>query len=88
MAHGLPVTGGMNETRSRRCVVWLDTATYQAAEELATLAGVDVDAFVEYVVNELHAHEVREGAMRARAGGGAEVISMGHERRRRSRSRG
>ena len=72
--------------------MWLSTATFQAAEELAALAGVDVDEFVDYVVKELHAHELREGAMRARAGGGrgtAEVIPMeGEQRRRRSRSGG
>ena len=51
-----------------------------------------LDEFVDYVVKELHAHELREGAMRARAGGWrgtAEVIPMeGEQRRRRSRSGG
>jgi hypothetical protein len=82
----------MGQTHERRCVVWLGTATFQAAQELAALAGVDVDEFVDYVVKELHKQELSEGAMRARAGGGrgaAEVIPMsGEPRRRRSRSGG
>jgi hypothetical protein len=67
----------------RRCVVWVNTATFQAAQELAALAGVDVDTFVAYVVNELHADEIREGAKRARAGGGADVIPMRDDQGRR-----
>jgi hypothetical protein len=89
MAHRLRPYRGMSE---RPCVIWVNMTTFQAAQELAELAGVDVDTFVAYVVNELHAHEGREGGMRARAGGGrgvAEVIPMEREqRRRRSRSRG
>jgi hypothetical protein len=67
----------------RRCVVWVNTTTLRAAQELADLTGVDVDTFVAYVVNELHAQEVREGAMRARAEGGAEVIPIRDDQGRR-----
>jgi hypothetical protein len=97
MAHRLRPSTRMSE--QRRCVIWVNTTTFQAAQELADLAGVDVDTFVANVVNELHEQvnelheqEMRDGAMRARAGGGrgaAEVIPMeGEQRRRRSRSRG
>jgi hypothetical protein len=78
-------------SEQRRCVFWVNTATFQAAQELAQLAGVDVDTFVAYVVNELHEQEVREGAMRARAGGGrgaADVIPLTGEQRRRRRRAG
>jgi hypothetical protein len=89
MARRLRQPTGMSE---RRCVIWVNTTTFQAAQELAELAGVDVDTFVAYVVNELHEQEGREGGMRARVVGGrgaAEVIPMeGEPRRRRSRSRG
>jgi hypothetical protein len=62
-----------------------------AAQELADLAGVDVDAFVEFVLKELHVQETREGALRARAqeSGSAPVIPINGERRRqRQRRRG
>jgi hypothetical protein len=92
LARDLPLIDVMSRPQERRWVIWLSMATFQAAEELAALAGVGVDDFVAYVVNELHAQELREGAMRARTGGGrgaAEVIPMeGEQRRRRSRSGG
>jgi hypothetical protein len=57
----------MDQPQARRCAIWVDTTTLMAAQELANCAGVDVDAFIEFVVKELHEHEVREGSLRARA---------------------
>ncbi len=81
----------MPEPQSRRCAIWVTPANLQKAQELADFVGVDVDDFVDHVVNELHAQEQREGAMRARASGAwretADVILMrGEQRRRRPRS--
>jgi hypothetical protein len=70
-------------SEQRRCVIWVNTTTFKAVQELADLAGVDVDTFVAYVVNELHDQEVREGAMRARAEGRAEVIPIRDDQGRR-----
>ena len=61
----------------------MSTATLQAAEELAELAGIGVDDFIEFVVKELHEHEAREGSLRARASGAADVIPMSEDRRQR-----
>jgi hypothetical protein len=74
----------MGLPQDRRCALWVSTATLQAAEELAELAGVGVDDFIEFVVKELHEHEAREGALRARAQepGSAPVIPINEERRR------
>jgi hypothetical protein len=74
----------MDQPQARRCAIWVDTTTLMAAQELANCAGVDVDAFIEFVVKELHEHEVREGSLRARAQeSGAPVIPINGERRRR-----
>ena len=81
----------MGHPQARRCAIWVDTDTLMAAQELADLAGVDVDAFVEFVLKELHVQETREGALRARAqeSGAAPVIPINGERRRqRQRRRG
>jgi hypothetical protein len=53
------------------------------------LVGVDVDAFVEFVVKQLHEQEVQEGALRVRAqeAKAAAVIPIDGARRRRRRSR-
>jgi hypothetical protein len=62
-----------------------------AAEELAELAGVDVDFFIEVVVKELHREEVREGPLRARAQsqsqGPARVVPINEDRRRQRQRR-
>jgi hypothetical protein len=44
----------MDQPQARRCAIWVDTTTLMAAQELANCAGVDVDAFIEFVVKELH----------------------------------
>ena len=78
----------MEQPQTRRCAIWVDTATLGAAEALAKLAGVDVDAFIEFVVKELHDLEMREGALRARADAtAAAVIPINEERRRRNQRR-
>jgi hypothetical protein len=75
------------DPQARRCAIWLTPATLQKAQELADFVGVDVDDFVDHVVNELYAHEQREGAMRARASEAgrqtADVIPMREDQRRR-----
>jgi hypothetical protein len=60
-------------------------ATWQKARQLAEFADVDVDDFVAYVVNELHAQEEENGRMRARASEreGADVIPLRDEQGRR-----
>jgi hypothetical protein len=67
---------------ARRCAIWVDTRTLLAAQELANFAGLDVDAFIEFVVQELHDQETREGALRARAEktGRAPVIPLDRRR--------
>ena len=60
---------GMSGPEARRCAIWLTPALLRKAQELATLAGVDVDDFIAYVVNELHLQEQQQGAMRAHAAG-------------------
>jgi hypothetical protein len=47
----------MAQPQARRCAIWVDTATLKAAQELADFAGLDVDSFIEFVVQELHDHE-------------------------------
>jgi hypothetical protein len=89
MAQRLRRVFHMDQPQARRCAIWVDTTTLMAAQELANCAGVDVDAFIEFVVKELHEHEVREGSLRARAqeSGAAPVIPINGEwRRRRGRS--
>jgi hypothetical protein len=75
---------------ARRCAIWVNTPTLTAAQELADLAGVDVDTFVEHIVNELHEYEARDGALRrrARASASAPVIPISGERQRRQRRPG
>jgi hypothetical protein len=75
---------------ARRCAIWVSVPTLMAAQELADFAGVDVDTFVEYIVNELRECEARGGALRkwASASAPAPVIPIGGERQRRQRRRG
>jgi hypothetical protein len=49
----------MAESPVRRCAIWVDIATFAAAQELAGFAGVDIDTFVEFVVKQLHEQEVQ-----------------------------
>jgi hypothetical protein len=76
----------------RRCAIWVSRPTLVAAQELADSAGVDVDTFVEYIVNELRECETRAGALRKWAGASASVpasvISISSERQRRQRRQG
>jgi hypothetical protein len=37
-----------------RYAIWVNTATFKAVQELADFADLDVDAFVEFIVKELH----------------------------------
>jgi hypothetical protein len=73
----------MGQPKERRCAIWMDTATFTEAQELAELTGVDVDSFMTFVVKELHEREAREGALRGPAQGAAPVIPIDRERRRR-----
>jgi hypothetical protein len=70
---------------ARRYAIWVDTATFMAAQALAERAGSDVDTFIEFVVKGLH-DEARAGALRAattQEPGGAPVIPMNEDWRRR-----
>jgi hypothetical protein len=75
----------MDQPPARRCAIWVNTTTLIAAQELADFAGVDLDRFIEFVVQELHDHEEREGSFRAPAqdSGPASVIPINGDRRRR-----
>lgn len=75
---------------ARRCAIWVSTPTLMAAQQLADLAGVDVDTFVEHIVNELHELRARDNALLGRptASGSAPVIPISGERQRRQRRRG
>jgi hypothetical protein len=64
----------MGQPKERHCAIWMDTATFTAAQELAELAGVDVDSFMTFVVKELHEREAREGALREQ--GAAPVLPI------------
>jgi hypothetical protein len=78
----------MPEREPRPCAIWVTPATWQKARQLAEFADVDVDDFVAYVLNELHAQEEHDGRMQARAErGGADVIPL-HDEQRRRRPRG
>jgi CheY-like chemotaxis protein len=68
----------MDQPPARRCAIWVNTTTLIAAQELADFAGVDLDRFIEFVVQELHDHEEREGSFRAPAqdSGPASVIPI------------
>lgn len=80
----------MDQPQAQCCAIWVDTPTLIAAQELADFAGLDVDnTFIQFVVKELHQHEVREGRLRARAqeAGTASVIPIDGERRRRRQGR-
>jgi hypothetical protein len=76
----------MAQPPARRCAIWVDTATFMSAQNLAELAGVDVDSFIEAVVKGLHAQEredvllhlprsqlPRQSSASRRSGGGADV---------------
>ena len=80
----------MGNTQLRRCALWVTPPVLHAAQELAELAGVDVDTFIEVVVLELREHEAREGALRSRAArrdepGDGRVIPMTRARAGRRR---
>jgi hypothetical protein len=68
MAQRLRRVFHMDQPQARRCAIWVDTTTLMAAQELANCAGVDVDAFIEFVVKELHEHEARGLASSPRSG--------------------
>jgi hypothetical protein len=79
----------MGQPPARHCAIWVDTATFMSAQNLAELAGVDVDSFIEAVVKGLHAQE-REDVLPAPAAKPASspVIRITEERRRRRRRSG
>jgi hypothetical protein len=74
----------MGQPSTRRCAIWITPSTLAAAQELADLAGFDVDTFIEFIVTDLHDHERREGSLRTRAtdSATAPVIPIYSERRR------
>ena len=75
----------MDQPQARRCAIWVNTTTLIAAQELADFAGVDLDRFIESVVQELHDHEKRYGPLRAppQDSGPARVIPINGDGRRR-----
>jgi hypothetical protein len=74
----------MRQSPPRRCAICVDTETFMAAQELAELAGIDVDTFIEITVKGLHA-QACEALVREKPAS-APVIPITRERRRRRRS--
>jgi hypothetical protein len=79
----------MDQPAARRCAIWVDTATFMAAQELAEVSGIDIDTLIEAMVKGLHA-QAREVLRRTSAEepASAPVIPITEERRRRRRRSG
>jgi hypothetical protein len=92
----------MAAPQAGRCAIWVNPATFKAVQELADFAALDVEAFVEFVVKELHdniladafvaliaseTHHRAEARRPPTIHGPAAVIPINRERRRRPERR-